>query len=218
MNNPNLLHTCVSTRRLLTHQRSISVSVRLLIAAIALGGCATLPAVASAQSVYADEPFPVRLVNRARFDERFRPAHVPNTTGEAPGTIVVDTRSRLLYFVETKDEALRYGIAVGATGDGWRGTAIVGRKQTWPAWYPTERMRKQAPGIPRAIPPGADNPLGARALYLYRNGRDTLIRIHGTAAPWTIGTDASSGCFRMINEDVIELYEKVNVGTRVVVR
>jgi lipoprotein-anchoring transpeptidase ErfK/SrfK len=175
------------------------------------------PAAFVAPSAYADEPFPVRIVNRARFDERFRPARVPNTMGEAPGTIVIDTRARLLYFVAAKDEALRYGIAVGGPPDAWRGTAVIGRKQEWPTWYPTDQMRKHAPGIPRAIPPGADNPLGARALYMYQNGRDTLIRIHGTAAPWTIGTDGSSGCFRMINEDIIELYEKVSVGARVVV-
>jgi lipoprotein-anchoring transpeptidase ErfK/SrfK len=172
----------------------------------------------TAEPSFAGEPFPVRLVDRDRFEERFRPARVPNATGEPAGTIVIDTAARQLFYVESRTEALRYGIAVGAAGQAWRGTAVVGRMAHWPAWYPTDEMHRVAPGIPRRIPPGDDNPLGARALYLYQGGRDTLYRIHGTSEPWLIGTDASSGCIRMFNEDVIALYERVRTGARVVVR
>ena len=167
---------------------------------------------------FRNEPFPVRLVNRKRFDAAYRPVEVPNTTGEPAGTIVIDTASKHLYLVGSKDKAMRYGIAVGTAGYAWKGTATVGRKSPWPAWYPTDEMKGVYPGIPARIPPGADNPLGARALYLYQGGQDTLYRIHGTSEPWTIGTQASSGCIRMFNEDVIALYDKVPVGTRVVVR
>ncbi len=167
---------------------------------------------------FPNEPFPVRLVNRKRFSAAYRPREVPNTTGEGQGTIVIDTTAKHLYLVESKDKAMRYGIAVGAAGYAWNGTATVGRKSPWPAWYPTDEMKGIYPGIPARIPPGADNPLGARALYLYQDGRDTLYRIHGTSEPWTIGTQASSGCIRMFNEDVIALYDKVPVGAKVVVR
>lgn len=141
-------------------------------------------------------------------------------TDEAPGTIVVDTAKRYLYLVEGGGRALRYGIGVGREGFAWSGRATIARKAKWPSWYPPvemqardERARKWAHGMPGGIA----NPLGARAHYLYQNGRDTLFRIHGTSEPWTIGTNVSSGCIRMINQDVIDLYERVPVGTQVVV-
>ncbi|WP_186418788.1 L,D-transpeptidase [Bosea sp. CS1GBMeth4] len=167
---------------------------------------------------FAGEPFEVRAVNRARFDPSLQPTRVPNTTGERPGTVVIDTAARQLFLVEDDGKAARYGVAVGAAGQAWKGRASVGRKTAWPAWYPTDEMKKVAPGIPARIPPGEDNPLGARALYLYRGGRDTLYRIHGTSEPWTIGTEASSGCIRMFNEDVIALYDRVRIGTSVLVK
>lgn len=160
----------------------------------------------------------MRQVNRAKFDAKLRPMVLPNTTGEPPGTIVVDTAFRHLYLVESTGKVLRYGIAVGTAGHAWKGTATIGRKAKWPAWYPTDEMKADLPGIPARIPPGSDNPLGARALYLHAAGRDTLVRIHGTSEPWTIGTEASSGCIRMFNEDAIALYDKVPLGTRVIVR
>jgi lipoprotein-anchoring transpeptidase ErfK/SrfK len=172
---------------------------------------------ASQAQPFADERFPVRLVNRAQFDPAFQPARVPNLTAEKPGTIIIDTANKHLYLIESTSEALRYGIAVGAAGRSWKGQANVARKAKWPAWHPTDEMKQTAPGIPARIPPGDDNPLGARALYLYQNHRDTLYRIHGTSEPWTIGTEASSGCIRMFNEDIITLYDKVEVGTKVVV-
>lgn len=191
------------------------------VAAVSLaGGCATTDDRSEGPSSrqFADEPFPVRLVDRRRFDPEFLPTKVANTTGEEPGTIVVNTTDRHLYWVESRDEAMRYGIAVGTAGRAWKGQAVIGRKAAWPAWYPTDEMKRAALGIPTRIPPGDDNPLGARALYLSQNGRDTLYRIHGTSEPWTIGTEASSGCIRMLNEDVIALYSRVPTGTKVVVR
>lgn len=192
----------------------------LCLCMLALAGCTTgaLEDRSSAANAYADEEFPVRLVNRKKFDKRFLPSEVANTTGEPAGTIVIDTASNYLYLVETGTTARRYGIAVGASGHAWHGNAVVERKTKWPAWYPTDDMCAQTPGLPSRIEPGPQNPLGARALYLFSNGKDTLYRIHGTSEPWTIGTQASSGCIRMFNEDVIELFDKVPAGTKVVVR
>lgn len=200
-------------------RRSFLTGLPMGAATWSLVGCSPSkdpPAAASAP--FSAEPFPVRLVNRKRFDSAFVPTRLPNTTTDPAGTIIVDTGAKHLYFVESRDEVRRYGIAVGAAGHAWKGSAIVGRKASWPAWYPTDEMKQSAPGIPARIPPGDDNPLGARALYLYSAGQDTLYRIHGTSEPWTIGTEASSGCIRMFNEDVIALYDKVRVGARVIVR
>ncbi len=172
----------------------------------------------SQKFAYPEEPFPVRRVNLLRFNPEFHPTRVPNTTGLEAGTILIDTSTKHLYLIESTETAMRYGIAVGAAGYSWKGSATVGRKAEWPAWYPTDEMKQATPGLPARIPPGSDNPLGARALYLYQDGRDTLYRIHGTTEPWTIGTEASSGCIRMFNEDVIALYSKVPVGARVIVK
>lgn len=166
---------------------------------------------------FSTEPHDVRRINRARFDPSFAPVVVPSPYAERPGTIVINTRSRHLFLVEPGGQARRYGVAVGNAGYSWTGRAIIGRKAAWPAWHPTPSMHAETPGLPRRIAPGADNPLGARALYLFENGRDTLYRIHGTSEPWTIGTQASSGCIRMFNEDVIDLYNRVAVGASVLV-
>ncbi|WP_204326707.1 L,D-transpeptidase [Rhizobium lusitanum] len=166
---------------------------------------------------YADEPYNVRPIDRSKFASRFRPATVTAPVGYAPGTIVVDTSARQLYFILGDGKARRYGIAVGASGHAWSGVATIGRMAKWPAWYPTDDMRSDAPELPHRIEPGPGNPLGARALYLYKNGIDTLYRIHGTSEPWTIGKEVSSGCIRMVNEDVMELYAHVSKGTVVFV-
>ena len=172
---------------------------------------------AKQQQFYANETYPVRIVDRSKFAERLRPTRVAAPTGYPPGTIVVDTGQKLLYFIRDDGTADRYGIAVGTSGYKWKGKAVIGRKAVWPPWYPTDDMKEAAKGLPARIAPGADNPLGARALYLFQNGRDTLYRIHGTSEPWTIGTEASSGCIRMLNEDVIDLYNKAPSGAAVVV-
>ncbi len=132
---------------------------------------------------------------------------------EQPGTIIIDTPDKFLYLVEEGGKALRYGIGVGRPGFTWAGVKTISAKREWPDWYPPEDMLKRRPDLPRYMAGGPENPLGARALYL----GSTLYRIHGSNEPWTIGTQVSSGCIRMRNADVIDLYGRVKVGTKVVV-
>jgi lipoprotein-anchoring transpeptidase ErfK/SrfK len=129
------------------------------------------------------------------------------------GTIVVNTTERRLYYVVGDGTAIKYGVGVGRTGFTWAGTHSITRKAEWPGWTPPPAMRKRQPDLPYHMPGGPDNPLGSRALYI----GSTIYRIHGTAEPWTIGQAVSSGCIRMTNDDVADLYEQVGVGTRVVV-
>ena len=131
-----------------------------------------------------------------------------------PGTIVINTRERRLYLVLGNGQALRYGIGVGRDGMTWAGTTRVSAKREWPDWTPPEQMRRRQPGLPAHMPGGPDNPLGARALYL----GSSLYRIHGSNEPETIGQAVSSGCFRLTNEDVIDLYNRVQVGATVIVQ
>lgn len=132
----------------------------------------------------------------------------------APGTIVISTEERRLYFILPDGKAIRYGVGVGRDGFSWSGTQRVSMKREWPTWTPPASMLKRRPDLPRFMPGGPDNPMGARALYL----GNTLYRIHGSNEPETIGQAVSSGCIRMMNEDVIDLYARVNVGARVVVQ
>ncbi len=134
-------------------------------------------------------------------------------TSEARGTIIIDTEARYLYLVLGNGKAMRYGVGVGRPGFQWAGAHRITRKAEWPDWVPPEEMRQRVPKLPVRMDGGPDNPLGARALYL----GSTLYRIHGSNEPWTIGHAVSSGCIRMRNEDVIDLYDRVEVGTRVVV-
>jgi Uncharacterized protein conserved in bacteria len=138
---------------------------------------------------------------------------VPYATTERSGTIVVDTRQHFLYFVLGDGRALRYGIGVARDGFEWSGTHRVTRKAEWPSWTPPAEMRRRQPGLPAFMEGGPNNPLGARALYL----GSTLYRIHGTNEPWSIGQNVSSGCIRMTNADVIDLYGRVQLNTKVVV-
>jgi lipoprotein-anchoring transpeptidase ErfK/SrfK len=141
-------------------------------------------------------------------------------SSEKPGTIIIKTKERALYYVLEGGQALKYGIAVGKAGYSWSGVAHVGYKVEWPNWTPPEEMIERRPELAEyaeGMPGGPDNPLGARALYLYQGNRDTLYRIHGTNEPWSIGTAASSGCIRMLNEEVIDLYDRVRIGARVIV-
>ncbi|CAM5770107.1 hypothetical protein LMIY3S_03061 [Labrys miyagiensis] len=189
---------------------------------LGLGGCGTsadrAPSALEASSRFSGERFPVRLINRTRFPADFAITEVDYPSQEPAGTVIVQTQTGKLYLIESNGKARRYTVAVGKAGYGWKGVAAIQRKSEWPAWYPTDDMLSTAPGMPRQIPPGPDNPLGARALYLYADGKDTLYRIHGTSEPWTIGTQASSGCIRMFNEDVIDLYARTRPGARVVVQ
>jgi lipoprotein-anchoring transpeptidase ErfK/SrfK len=136
---------------------------------------------------------------------------------EAPGTILVDTDARYLYYVLPEGKAIRYGAIVGEDAQAWSGVATVGRKEEWPGWTPTEGEKRRLGPLPNYVEGGAANPMGARALYLYAGGQDTLYRIHGTNQPGWIGHAISSGCIRLTNEDVIDLYSRVKMGALVVV-
>jgi lipoprotein-anchoring transpeptidase ErfK/SrfK len=138
-------------------------------------------------------------------------------TGAAPGTVTVDTRARKLFLSLRDGQAVEYEIGVGRQGFAWHGVAYVGRKASWPGWTPPKEMMLRRPDLPSHMTGGIENPLGARALYLYRGARDTMFRIHGTNEPDTIGQAVSSGCIRMLNADVIDLYQRVPEGARVVV-
>jgi lipoprotein-anchoring transpeptidase ErfK/SrfK len=142
---------------------------------------------------------------------------IPDPTNEKPGTITVDTGSRHLYLSLPNGQAVRYGVGVGREGFTWKGRVRIGRKEAWPDWTPPKEMLKRRPDLPRHMTGGEDNPLGARAMYLYSGERDTQFRIHGSNEPWTIGQAVSSGCIRMTNDDVADLFRRVKVGTTVVV-
>ena len=143
-------------------------------------------------------------------------------TREKPGTIIISTRKRKLYFVLANNKAIEYGVGVGRRGFTWSGQANIARKAKWPAWHPPKDMierekRKYGRILPARMEGGPNNPLGARALYLFKGGRDTLYRIHGTNSPRSIGTAQSSGCIRMLNKEVIDLHNRVKIGAKVIV-
>jgi lipoprotein-anchoring transpeptidase ErfK/SrfK len=140
---------------------------------------------------------------------------MPDPTEEKPGTITVDTTNRYLYLSLPNGQAVRYGVGVGREGFTWKGVTRIGRKEAWPDWTPPKEMLKRRPDLPRHMAGGKDNPLGARAMYLYSGDRDTMFRIHGSNEPWSIGEAVSSGCIRMLNDDVADLFSRVRVGTTV---
>ena len=173
------------------------------------------------------DPFPIPAFDYRRVPAQFLRREVSYPGREPAGTLVVDPRARFLYFVEGDGRAIRYGVGVGRQGFAWSGVATVNSKQAWPDWYPPKEMIARDPRLQRGLSTlqsgvgmhgGPRNPLGARAMYLWQNGRDTLYRIHGTVEPWTIGTSVSSGCIRMVNQDAIDLYGRVGIGASVVVR
>ncbi|WP_181704127.1 L,D-transpeptidase [Chthonobacter albigriseus] len=166
------------------------------------------------------EPFPVPAIDLRRIDPQFYRRQVDFPTSERVGTIVVDPRQKFLYLVQDGGLAMRYGIGVGREGFGWSGRATIRRKAQWPKWTPPAEMvarDEKAAKWAGGMPGGIENPLGARALYLYEGGRDTLYRIHGTNEPWTIGSNVSSGCIRMLNQDAMDLYDRVPTGSEVLV-
>jgi len=155
-----------------------------------------------------------------RIDREFWRQVVDDPFGEVPGTIVVDTPNRHLYLIMADKQAMRYGIGVGKAGFEWSGRAKIQLKRQWPTWTPPREMIERSPELEKwakGQPPGIDNPLGARALYIYSGGRDTLYRIHGSPEWWSIGTAASSGCIRMTNHDIVDFYERVPKGSPIVV-
>lgn len=177
----------------------------------------SMPVSASEQ---ADEPYRIASEDIRKVRPKYRRREVDFGENQAPGTIVVDPHARYLYFVLGGGRAIRYGVGVGRQGFEWSGEAIIRRKAKWPRWTPPKEMVARDPLAAKwanGMPGGPKNPLGARALYLFQGETDTLYRIHGTFQPESIGTAASSGCIRMINADVADLYNRVRVGARVVV-
>jgi lipoprotein-anchoring transpeptidase ErfK/SrfK len=172
------------------------------------------------------EPFPVPAVRWRRMNPAFLRQPVAYSGGEPPGTVIVDPRAHHLTLVYGGGTAMRYGVGVGRQGFAWAGNADIRSKQMWPDWYPPKEMLERQPEIRRQMTQlqsgigmhgGPRNPLGARAMYLWQGNKDTLYRIHGTTEPETIGRSVSSGCIRMINQDAMDLYARVQVGSRVVV-
>jgi lipoprotein-anchoring transpeptidase ErfK/SrfK len=172
------------------------------------------------------ERFPIPAVRLSDINPTYLRTAVFYPTHEQPGTIIIDPQNHFLYLIQGGGRALRYGVGVGRQGFGWSGVATIHDKQEWPDWYPPKEMIERQPELRRqmselqsglGMPGGPRNPLGARAMYLWQGNKDTLYRIHGTVEPWTIGRSVSSGCIRMINQDVIDLYQRTPVGARVVV-
>jgi lipoprotein-anchoring transpeptidase ErfK/SrfK len=184
----------------------------------------TLPISVFSTSAFAtkdiDEPFRINRDDYLKVKRRFRRKEVSLRTSEPPGTIIIDPYSKYLYLILENGRAMRYGVGVGRQGFEWSGTAVIRRKAKWPRWTPPKEMVERdelAAKWANGMPGGPTNPLGARALYLFQGDVDTLYRIHGTFQPQTIGTAVSSGCIRMINADVSDLYERVSIGAKVVV-
>ncbi|KIQ02849.1 hypothetical protein RU07_09620 [Agrobacterium tumefaciens] len=188
-----------------------------------LAGCASTNFVQQKTNYAAlpNEKFPMGAMPLDKISPELRRQEVAYVTTHPAGTVVVDTPARRLYYIMGNGRAMRYGVGVGRQGLALKGDAYVGRKAEWPSWTPTanmirrepERNRKHAGGMPG----GPNNPLGARAIYLYRGGNDTMFRLHGTNQPQSIGHAMSSGCIRMLNHDIVDLYERVPVGARIVV-
>ncbi|EJF77261.1 hypothetical protein MCO_01440 [Bartonella sp. DB5-6] len=209
----------------------------LIAVSLALVGCATrqsdvsfvssqqvryIPA--EMQALYGpvtNEPYLLPAVDLSTIDPKFWRQKVIYYTSYPPGTLVIDTQERFLYLIGENGQALRYGIGVGKEGLAFEGEGVVQRKRRWPNWAPTAAMMTREPEryghLGQGMPPGPDNPLGARALYLFKNGQDTLFRIHGSHESWSIGHAISSGCIRLLNQDIIDLYDRVPTGSRVVV-
>ncbi len=208
-----------------------------LAATLVLSGCSTSPISPVGEKVATnqifsdgygpveDHGYPLPAIPISRVNERFHRQIVDYATKEKPGTIIVNTPNRFLYFVLPRGKAVRYGIGVGKSGFAWEGKAYVAWKQEWPTWHPPKEMAARKPDVARYVEdgmgPGLRNPLGARAMYLFNDeGKDTLFRLHGTPEWASIGTAASSGCIRLMNQDIIDLYARVRPGknTRVIVQ
>lgn len=167
-----------------------------------------------------NEPYPIPAVDVRRINPRYLRQRVEYYSEEPPGTIIVDTDQRFLYLVMPAGEAMRYGIGIGRQGFSWNGRARVGDKQEWPKWFPPKEMREREPELEQyagGMEPGLQNPLGARALYLYQGKKDTLYRLHGTSEVDSIGRAVSSGCIRLLHQDIIDLHRRVPIGAEVVV-
>ncbi|WP_309082575.1 L,D-transpeptidase [Chelativorans sp.] len=204
-------------------------SKNLLIAAAlgllaALAGCSSDRNFRIFTSEYAavtDAGYKLPRVPISQVPRKYHRQVVRLETEEKPGTIIVDTREKFLYLVMEDGRAMRYGIGVGRDGFGWSGVARVAMKREWPKWTPPSEMIKRQPELAKwrgGMPPGLTNPLGPRALYLFNKNGDTGYRLHGTPEWWSIGKAVSSGCIRLLNQDIIDLYERTKVGAKVIVK
>ncbi|MTH99427.1 L,D-transpeptidase [Roseibium sp. RKSG952] len=168
-----------------------------------------------------EEKFPIPAVNLSKIDPVYYRQLVDYDTGEPAGTIVVDTPNRFLYLQMESGKAMRYGIGIGRAGFTWGGSARIAYKREWPTWTPPAEMIARQPETAKwrnGMPPGLENPLGARALYIFEGNKDTLYRVHGTSEDWSIGKAVSSGCVRLLQQDIIDLYNRVPNNSRIVVR
>nr|WP_320198984.1 L,D-transpeptidase [Agrobacterium sp. rho-13.3]MDX8308521.1 L,D-transpeptidase [Agrobacterium sp. rho-13.3] len=198
------------------------------LAVTALAGCTTTPREAAvntkpvADPFYAeiygakpDEQFPLPAIPYEKINPRFYRQMVENPTGERPGTIVVDTANHFLYLTYENNQAMRYGVGLGRAGFEWAGRGVIQYKRQWPRWTPPTEMIGRQPELEPysaangGMAPGLSNPLGARALYIFKDGVDTIYRLHGSPEWWTIGKSVSSGCVRLMNQDIIDLYNRV---------
>jgi lipoprotein-anchoring transpeptidase ErfK/SrfK len=187
---------------------------------LVLGGLAVMTSGCGSGMRQAMSPISSAFAIPQGMDPRLRRQEVAYQGSEAPGTLVVNTYERFLYAVQDGGSATRYGIAVGEEGLTLKGRATIERKEEWPSWMPTASMIKRKPRLAQyagGVPGGPNNPLGARALYLYRGGRDTYFRLHGTNEPWLIGQAVSNGCIRLTNEDILHLYDNTPLGTPVLI-
>ncbi len=181
------------------------------------------PAYLSMYRAMPEERFPLPAINLKKVPDHFYRQQVDYRTSEKVGTLVVDTSRFHLYLVQENGKAMRYGVGLGRAGFEWAGRARIGRKSEWPKWTPPDEMIERQPELEQwswrngGMAPGLENPLGARALYIFEGDKDTLYRLHGTAEYWTIGTAVSSGCVRLMNQDIIDLYGRVPVGSPIVV-
>jgi lipoprotein-anchoring transpeptidase ErfK/SrfK len=196
-----------------------------LVLATALAGCSTmggsLQMFSSDYGARSDAGYSIPSIPISRVPRQFHRQIVRYETSEAPGTIIVETGEKHLYFVLPEGRAVRYGIGVGREGFEWNGTARVAAKREWPVWTPPAAMIRRQPELAKwrnGMPPGPQNALGARALYLHNKGGDTGYRLHGTPEWWSIGKAMSSGCVRMLNQDIIDLHARADVGAKVIVR
>ena len=198
-----------------------SAAAGVVIFAASLAGCQYVSV--PDPSISAHDAELMALAPKAELDLVYARYQIDDPTGAESGTITIDTRDNFLYFSMPGKKAIRYGVATGREAYGWTGEATIQRKAEWPSWLPPADMMERWPhlawiGKQGGLPGGPDNPLGARAMYLYHDGKDTLYRIHGTDEPQKIGQSVSSGCIRMRNIDAIDLYNRVSVGTKVVVK
>ena len=193
--------------------------------ALALSGCASSDfiSLADAEKMYAavpDKKFPIEAIDPSRVDQKYYRRIVNYESNEAPGTIIVDPSKFYVYRIEGEGKATRYGANVGREGFLWSGEAYVGRKAEWPTWTPPREMIKRQPEVAKyagGMPGGPENPLGARTLYLYQNGRYTLYTLYSTSDPDSIGSGVTSGCTGLLTQDMIDLYDRTPVNTKVIV-